>query len=58
MKKTADEYLKDIEETAHVLNKVRANVPYPQRKPICLELNRLCRILKDAHVSSIACEEK
>lgn len=58
MKKTADEYLKDIEESAQVLSKVRVHVPYPHRKPVCLELNRLCRILKDAHIYSGACGEK
>lgn len=53
----AAEYLQAIEETARVLAGVRIHVPYPHRKPICLELNRLCRILKEAHVASIACGE-
>ena len=42
-------YEQAITDVCKVINKVKCDINYPKRKELCLELNKLCRLLRESH---------
>jgi chromosome segregation ATPase len=49
MREQISTYEQAITDVCKVINKVKCDINYPRRKELCLELNKLCRLLRESH---------
>ncbi len=54
MREKNETYEQAIIDVCKVINKVKCDINYPRRKELCLELNKLCRLLRESNSKNVA----